>query len=125
VIHLDTHVVVWLSTCSTERLSARARSIIEAQPCMVSPAVVLELQYLHEIGRLSSSGPTVVETLADEIGLQVCALPFDQVIREAVRMKWTRDPFDRIITATAQADESHLLTRDLTIRRHFKRAVWD
>lgn len=37
---------------------------------------------------------------------------------------WTRDPFDRTITAQAARVGAFLLTRDETIRRHYAAAVW-
>jgi PIN domain nuclease of toxin-antitoxin system len=39
-------------------------------------------------------------------------------------MKWTRDPFDRLITAQAALGESTLLTKDDTIRTNYANAVW-
>jgi PIN domain nuclease of toxin-antitoxin system len=125
LMYLDTHVLVWLCTRKTELLSPRAVAAIEDRSCIISPACVLELQYLYEIGRLSDPGDTIVGNLADEIGLQVCAIPFQRVIHEALRMRWTRDPFDRIIAATALAADTFLLTKDITIRKHFRKAVWD
>ena len=125
LIYLDTHVLVWLCTRKPELLSRRAADAIESQSCIISPAVMLELQYLHEIGRLSDPGDKIVEDLSHQIGLQVCTIPFQRVVRDAVRMQWTRDPFDRIIAGTAHAADACLLTKDLTIRKHFRKAVWD
>ena len=39
-------------------------------------------------------------------------------------MKWTRDPFDRLITAQAAVDDSPLLTKDDTIHTYYPKAVW-
>ena len=39
-------------------------------------------------------------------------------------MKWTRDPFDRLITAQAALDDSPLLTKDDTIHTYYPEAVW-
>ncbi len=38
---------------------------------------------------------------------------------------WTRDPFDRIITAQASLNEALLITKDGSIRKNYARAVWD
>ncbi|MCF7950382.1 MAG: hypothetical protein K9L57_01970 [Spirochaetaceae bacterium] len=40
------------------------------------------------------------------------------------RHKWTRDPFDRLITAQADIQAASLLTKDGTIRTHYPKAVW-
>ncbi|MEW6429296.1 MAG: hypothetical protein AB1568_14815 [Thermodesulfobacteriota bacterium] len=45
-----------------------------------------------------------------------------RIITEAQPQGWTRDPFDRIITATAAAREATLLTRDESIRNHYPKA---
>ena len=52
MIYLDTHVVLWLYLRKGEGLSGRARQLIEYEPViLISPMILLELDYLHEIGR--------------------------------------------------------------------------
>jgi PIN domain nuclease of toxin-antitoxin system len=46
------------------------------------------------------------------------------VIDAAVQMKWTRDPFDRLITAQAAVYKNILLTKDETIRKNYLKALW-
>jgi PIN domain nuclease of toxin-antitoxin system len=82
------------------------------------------LELLHEIGRLRTSALTVVDTLATDIGLRVCDLPFRTVVEYAVKENWGRDPFDRLIVANAKAAGAPLLTKDARIRRHYSRAIW-
>jgi PIN domain nuclease of toxin-antitoxin system len=38
--------------------------------------------------------------------------------------QWTRDPFDRLITAQAASYNQVLLTKDETIRKHYANAIW-
>jgi PIN domain nuclease of toxin-antitoxin system len=125
MIYLDTHVAVWLVTGKVERLSSRAREAIDAEDCLISPAVTLEMQYLHEVGRLSIDGQTALRHLEADIGLKTCDIAFARVVHEALALKWTRDPFDRIISATALVRGVPLVTKDATIRRHCRRAIWD
>jgi PIN domain nuclease of toxin-antitoxin system len=49
--------------------------------------------------------------------------PVRRRIERALAMSWTRDPFDRVISAHARADGVPLLTRDETIRAHCEWAV--
>jgi PIN domain nuclease of toxin-antitoxin system len=70
------------------------------------------------------SALTVVETLATDIGLRVCDLPFRTVVEYALKEKWGRDPFDRLIVANAKAAEALLVTKDAKIRRHYSRVIW-
>jgi PIN domain nuclease of toxin-antitoxin system len=37
----------------------------------------------------------------------------------------SRDPFDRIITAHAHLTSSPVLTKDESIRQHYRHAFWD
>jgi PIN domain nuclease of toxin-antitoxin system len=87
-------------------------------------AAVLELEYLHEIGRLTPGASAVIAALAEDIGLTICRLPFSTVVERALQEKWIRDPFDRLIVANAKANDAPLVTRDEKIREHYRRALW-
>ena len=54
----------------------------------------------------------------------VAKTPLVDVVSVASALTWTRDPFDRLIVATAAADSAPLLTRDKLIRRHYRNASW-
>ena len=123
VIHLDTHVVVWAYLGDVGRL-APVREILDGATLGVSPMVRLELQYLHEIGRLRVSGATVTAELAGTLGLVSTDVSFGAVTDVAAGLGWTRDPFDRLIVANAIVDGVPLLTRDETLRAHFAAARW-
>jgi len=124
MMFLDTHVVVWLYAGEVGRLPAEARRMIEEQDLLISPMVILELQYLVETGRLKGEAHTVVATLAKTLGLEACEWGFSQVILEALAQDWTRDPFDRIIVAHAAARNLPLLTKDDTILANYRKAFW-
>lgn len=51
--YLDTHVVVWLYGGEVAQLSKAARDQIDKDDVLVSPAVVLELEYLRQHYRRS------------------------------------------------------------------------
>ena len=125
MIHLDTHVVAWLHAGLVGKMPAAALARIEREPLVVSPIVLLELEYLHEVGRISEGGGSVLEDLGRRIGLAVSAVPFAAVVERAAAMTWTRDPFDRLIAGQALAEGAPLLTADESIRRNLDLAVWD
>jgi PIN domain nuclease of toxin-antitoxin system len=50
--------------------------------------------------------------------------PSALVCATAVDMHWTRDPFDRLISAHALAAKAPLVTKDRTIRAHLPLAWW-
>jgi len=125
MIYLDTHAAVWLYSGDLQLFSERACQLIEENDLLVSPMVLLELQYLFEIKRITVEPTVLFDFLAESIGLQKCRASFARVIAEAMRISWTRDPFDRIITATAAVHQAVLLTKDETIRQQYELAAWD
>ena len=124
MIYLDTHVVVWLYSGRLDALSLRAKASLEQEDLLISPIVLLEMQYLKEIGRIAVPAPDIVQALTRDIGLQVCTLSFPDVVSAALEEDWVRDPFDRLIVGQAKAGNAGLITRDETIRKHFPSAVW-
>ena len=124
MIYLDTHVVLWLAEGLVERLSKTARGLVEENDLLISPIVRLELHYLFEIKRCSRASNLILDELQSQIGLSVCDLPFDVVVGKATEITWTRDPFDRLIVANASCRGLRFLTKDASIRRHAKLAVW-
>jgi len=124
VIYLDTHVLVHLYLGEGNRLGAAARKAIDRDEVLASAASVLELELLHEIGRLKPTASKLISAVAADIGLRVCDLPFRTIVEHALTERWTRDPFDRLIVANAKAAGAPLITKDERIRDHYSRALW-
>lgn len=125
MIYLDTHVVLWLYAQRGKGLSERARQLIErANFVFISPMVLLELDYLNEIGRTTVGSTSIFEYLEDKIGLRICDKSFLDVINLASKQTWTRDPFDRIIAAQAFIDQNTLITKNAGILEHYHQAAW-
>jgi PIN domain nuclease of toxin-antitoxin system len=122
--HLDTHVALWLYNGEANLLSQSAKASIEAGALEISPMVELEIQYLLDIGRFRDDPTQVLAALTRDYGLRVSAAPFPSVIAEARKLHWTRDSFDRLITAQAACEDALLVTRDRRIRENFAGAVW-
>ncbi len=124
LVHLDTHVVVWLYAGEVERLPKAAATALESNAIAISPAVMLELQHLYEIKRITQRAEGVVDDLRGRIDLRIDDLAFSTVVSQALGLSWTRDPFDRLITAHARARDVILLSADTVIQKHYKRAMW-
>lgn len=124
MIHLDTHVVLWVWGGLQARLSSGGRRLLDAEVSGISPMVITEMALLHEIGRVSEPPATVLEDVRRGLDLQVSSSSFSAVARESIALSWTRDPFDRLILANARADGVRLLTRDRLLRQHAPEAVW-
>lgn len=124
MLFLDTHAVVWLHSRQLEHFEPPGLALLEEEILTISPMVLLELAYLKEIGRISYSPMEIVGYLADRIDLRTDEISFLPIAERSLGYTWTRDPFDRIITAQADFHEAGLLTRDRTIRDNYPRAVW-
>ena len=123
MIYLDTNVVVRMFT-SAHMVSPRARRLINRESLFISPMVEFELQFLYEIGRIKYPPHQILEHLAEKSGLLVCDKPFLAVIQLAMQIKWTRDPFDRIIVAQAGLGKNRLVTSDETILKRYPHSCW-
>jgi PIN domain nuclease of toxin-antitoxin system len=117
-------VVAWLHDGQRQRIPEVSQQLLGTEPRAISPMVELEIAYLFEIGKISYPPNVVLEDLAP-LDLSVAASPFPSVVRVAIGLRWTRDPFDRLIAAQAVVNGVPLLTADRRIRAHLDLAVWD
>ena len=124
VIFLDTHVVVWLYAKLLGKFSNSAIQQIEENGVCISQMVRLELQYLYEIGRITVTPERLIKALNKSIGLKVSQMDAEEVFDYAVGYAWTRDVFDRLITAEADAMGSLLITKDKRILANYEKALW-
>ncbi|TVR52436.1 MAG: hypothetical protein EA426_18885, partial [Spirochaetaceae bacterium] len=101
-VFLDTHVAVFVHEGNPDLLSATAIHLLEsADSTRVSPIVVLELQYLFESRKIAFPGDEIIGFLSDQFGVLVDTEGMGDAVLRSVGFSWTRDPFDRIITAHA------------------------
>lgn len=125
MIYLDTNVVVWLSSGNFKLISDKAISLIQSNhKLLISPMVELELQYLFEIKRITAESEKIIHQLREAIGLEVCQQAFPAIIQKSKKLNWTRDPFDRMITATAMIQNSKLISSDKNIAKHYEHVIW-
>jgi PIN domain nuclease of toxin-antitoxin system len=123
MLMLDTHIAVAFAEGKTAGLSRRALRCVDREPTLLSPAVVLELEMLHEIGRLKLTANAIVAILQNDLQIGVALERFADVARESLRFGFTRDPFDRLITAHASWNRAQLLTFDRNLLKHFELAM--
>jgi PIN domain nuclease of toxin-antitoxin system len=88
--------------------------------------VLLEFQFLYEIGRTLLPAKDIQCKLESELGVRVCDLDFPTIVAAAVDEQWTRDPFDRVIVSHARVSGlAYLVTSDELIQKNYPRALWD
>ena len=84
----------------------------------------LELRFLERIRRLRFAASEILLHLQLELGVTESKDLLGDVVDHALRVDWTRDPFDVLIVATAMLHRAPLLTKDERIRAHYPDAVW-
>ena len=125
IAYLDTHIVLWLASGKINRLSSKARGLLDRSELLLSAMAFLELEYLHELGKTKFPARDLLEKVSHETNLRLCELPFLEIANAALDEKWTRDPFDRLIVANAKANGfAWLISADEEIARHYPRTVW-
>jgi PIN domain nuclease of toxin-antitoxin system len=125
IAYLDTHVVLWLAAGKVNRLSPKAKGLMDRSELLLSAMAFLELEYLHELGRTKIRANDLLKKVEYETGLRLCDLPFSTISSSALDEKWTCDPFDRLIVANAKANGfAWLITADEVIPKFYSRAVW-
>jgi PIN domain nuclease of toxin-antitoxin system len=125
IVYLDTNAAVFLARRGPTRFHPAAVRMIERGILRISPMVLLEFEYLHEIGRSALRAKDILRKLQHELGVETCDLPFAQVSLAALDEKWTRDPFDRIIVAQAKLNGlAPLISSDQSIAKYYPRTVW-
>ena len=124
MILLDTHVVAWLYAGELDRFPSPAIEALDKETLAVSAMVGLELQYLHEIGRVNVPAAEVLAALTSSLQLRTDERPIGELVNHAYSLNWTRDPFDRLITAHSLAARAPLMTADAGILEHHRDAFW-
>jgi PIN domain nuclease of toxin-antitoxin system len=123
--YLDTQVVIWLAAGKLSRFSSNARNLLEGSDLLLSPIVLLELEYLREFKRIKLPARDIERKVEHELGVRLCELPFATIAGAALDEKWSHDPFDRMIVANAKANGfAWLISADEGIRKHYPRTVW-
>jgi PIN domain nuclease of toxin-antitoxin system len=117
----DTHPLIF-HAAATGTLGTRARRFFDAAErqqalVYVPAAVVWEVSLLARVGRvnLRRSVRAFFDDLFSNPAFQPFALTAEQVY-EADELRFTRDPFDGLIVASARALDVPLITRDATVR---------
>ncbi len=116
MILLDTHALIWL-----EARHPHAKRLAKVSTGLaISPATLLEMQFLLEQGRIRLKGSVLIGDLADDERWTLDEPPAAAWFDAARALAWTRDPFDRLIVAHALFRGWKLATADAIIREHLE-----
>lgn len=111
---LDTHFLLW-TVLGVPRLD-EFPWLERYRPWGVSPVSFLEIGFLSEVGRLEARVPELMEAVGRDPRFIVDEAPLVAVVRHALPLEWTRDPFDRLLAAHSSARRTPFCTLDRKIR---------
>jgi PIN domain nuclease of toxin-antitoxin system len=123
VVMIDTHVAVALYKGRVTTLSRQAQRLLDGAVVRYSPIVTLELELLCEIGRAQVEAGAVCRFLSRELEITESPERLSDIVRHALPLRFTRDPFDRLIVAHADLLRAPLITLDERMHQHYSRAL--
>ena len=124
---LDTHTALWLFN-QHEYLSANVKALLldENNSLHISIASVWEVAIKNSLGKLSDFSGGLQAFLSaiqrSQIELVPIAVKHIQLIESLPFIH--RDPFDRVLIATAQSNTMTILTADANIQKYDAKWQW-
>ena len=107
MILLDTNALIWV-----EQGHRRVQFLVRAGHTLyISPATLLELQFLSEANRIRLPKGSLDPIVHDDRWV-LDDPPASYWFEGAVPLSWTRDPFDRLLAAHARLRNWRLATAD-------------
>ena len=113
MILLDTNALIWLA-----QGHRRARPLVAFPRLHISPASLLEIQFLLEAGRVRFKEGGSAALLAADDRWRLDEPSPAKWFAAACEFGWTRDPFDRLIAAHARVRRWKLATSDNRVLAH-------
>ncbi len=123
-VFLDTHALVAIWEHRGDVFGTASRQLLATGIRLYPGIAALELALLQEVGKLAVAPAEILGDLARNWGIVASPDVMADVAERSVEMAWTRDPFDRLIVATAAIHDAPLVTRDERIKAHYAKAVW-
>jgi PIN domain nuclease of toxin-antitoxin system len=124
-ILLDTHAWAWSMTADDRLSEAAIAAMARAETILVSPISFFEIGQKVRIGKWPEMSPFIgrLSALLTEQG-GVFAVLDHAVCLNAAAMEWThRDPFDRLLAATAIQHNAPIVSADVIFDSMIRR-IW-
>src|SRR5262249_7126268 len=124
---LDTHGLLWFQS-DDSRLSATAKSAVEdpANERWLSPIRLVEIALKNRLGKLPLAAPFgtlyPASLLADDV--QLLPLEAQHIEPLTILPFHHRDPFDRLIAATAMVEGLELVSSDPLFDAYGLKRLW-
>jgi PIN domain nuclease of toxin-antitoxin system len=125
---LDTHTVLWFLEGS-EKLSEQATAVIEDTQVQdslnISVASLWEFSIKHSLGKLHFNGGVAnLRTMIEANGWDVMPIAQSHLEGLSDLPYLHRDPFDRLLIATALSEGMTIITADENIHSYDVRWIW-
>jgi len=123
---LDTHTAIWVLTDNQKKLSTQAhRSISRATQVFMSTASAWELAIKVGNGKLNFEGgaKNFIQQLEDN-GVLILPIRYEHIIQAESLPHHHRDPFDRLLVATAMHENLTIITADQNIPAYGVPVIW-
>ena len=119
---LDTHILLWALT-EDPKLSSKARKVIEnAAEIYVSAATFWEMAIKVSLGKLHVDLDEIRECCLESGFVELPITPEHAIAIKDLEHHH-KDPFDRLIVATAKSEPMRLLTADPQVAQYTSLAI--
>ena len=126
-ILLDTHTVLWMVNAH-ENLSPTAKTLLlnDEHKLFISTASLWEMAIKVSLGKLSAleGGMGAFLSKMEHMPIEVLPITVAHITIVESLPFIHRDPFDRLIVATALADDMTIMTVDSNIPKYSVSCVW-
>jgi PIN domain nuclease of toxin-antitoxin system len=124
---IDTHTALWLFN-EYENLSPIAKDYLhnEDNELYISIVSAWEIAIKHSLGKLTDfpGGIKLFLTAISESPIEIVTVLPEHVVRVESLTYIHRDPFDRLIIATALCNDMAIVTADDNIRKYDVKCIW-
>jgi len=126
-ILLDTHTILWLVN-GYEKLSSSAKELLlnDEHELFISVVSLWEMAIKVSLGKLSEldGGVGVVISKLESMPIEVLPITTDCIKTTESLPFIHRDPFDRMLVATAVSSGMTILTADSNIPKYSASCIW-
>ncbi|MCL2087078.1 MAG: type II toxin-antitoxin system VapC family toxin [Oscillospiraceae bacterium] len=120
---LDTQIVLWF--LNGEKLSEKIQTIIQDGDNYVSVVSLWEVAIKMNINKLSFDGGFIAfRKLIEDNGFKIIPVKDEHMNGLFALPLYHRDPFDRLLIATALAENMTILTADSDIKKYDVPCLW-
>ncbi|MBU0701946.1 type II toxin-antitoxin system VapC family toxin [bacterium] len=124
---LDTHVFIWW-TSEPEKLSSKVIDLCEdsTNSLILSVASIWEIQIKLQLGEIKLYTPLrdLIESQQRINNVKILPIELEHVLALENLPDYHNDPFDRLLIAQANAENTFLVTKDSVFAEYPVKLIW-